>query len=183
MSNSATPKYPGSKKEGFTLLELVVVITIISTLVVVALGRFYKLMIDVERTSMEHDLGVMRSAIGLQVAGHFIAGDMAGLEQLTESNPMELLAEKPNNYLGAFSSYDLDQLETGSWIYDENAKILIYLVRNHVYFESALENPARVRFKIFPVYSDRITGIGKHRYISGLSLGPIEPYQWLSPWE
>jgi len=176
-------KHTSLRKGGFTLLELVVVITIISVLVVVALDRFYKLMIDVERTAMEHDLGVLRSAIGMQVAGHFVAGDMVGLQQLTESNPMDLLSERPNNYLGVFSSFDLDELKTGSWFYDDQAKVLIYLVRNQVYFNSMLDKPGRARFKISPVYSDRISGTNKSQYISGLSLKPLEEYRWISPWK
>jgi prepilin-type N-terminal cleavage/methylation domain-containing protein len=175
--------YMGSKQHGFTLLELVVVITIISVLLVVALERFYKLMVDVERTSMEYNLGAMRSAIGMQVAAHFVAGDLQGLTKLTESNPMKLLAEKPSNYLGSVGSPDLEELEKGSWVYDEKSQTLIYLVRNHVYFESVLDHPKRARFKIFPVYSDTIKGDIKRKYISGLSLREMEPYEWLRPWE
>ena len=172
-----------SKQHGFTLLELVVVITIISVLLVVALERFYKLMVDVERTSMEYNLGAMRSAIGMQVAAHFVAGDLQGIAILAESNPMELLAEKPSNYLGNVGSDDLRELEKGSWVYDEKSRTLIYLVRNHVYFESALDDPKRARFKIFPVYSDKIASDIKSKYISGLSLRELEPYEWLRPWE
>jgi general secretion pathway protein G len=96
---------------------------------------------------------------------------------------MDLLAEKPSNYLGAFSSYDLDELETGNWIYDVTSHTLIYLVRNHLYFKSELGDPSRARFKIFPVYSDRITGDIKREHISGLTLKKLEPYEWLKPWE
>jgi hypothetical protein len=96
---------------------------------------------------------------------------------------MELLAEKPTNYLGVLSSNELDRLEKGSWMYDANTQTLIYLVRNHTYFESALEDPKRARFKIFPVYSDRIAGDVKKKYISGLTLKRLEPYEWLSSWK
>jgi general secretion pathway protein G len=119
----------------------------------------------------------------MQVAGHFVADNMEGLQQLAESNPMDLLAEKPSNYLGAFSSYDLDELETGNWIYDDTSHTLIYLVRNHLYFESVLGDPSRAQFKIFPVYSDRISGEIKRKYISGLTLNSLETYEWLRPWE
>jgi prepilin-type N-terminal cleavage/methylation domain-containing protein len=168
-------------QRGFTFLELAVVISIISILGVVALNYYYKLLVDIERTSMARDLGVMRSAISMQVAGHFVAGDMAGLEKLVDSNPMDLLAEKPNNYLGVISHYTLDEIEKGSWFYDSGSQTLIYLVRNQVYFETGLEGPARARFKIMPVYSDRPGG-DKSKYISGLTLKELEPYRWLRPW-
>ncbi len=171
-----------SKQRGFTFLELVVVVSIISILGVVALNYYYKLMVDVERTSMERDLGVMRSAIGIQVAGHFVSGNMAGLEKLVDSNPMDLLAEKPSNYLGVISHYKVEEIEKGSWFYDSGARTLIYMVRNQLYFETELENPVRARFKIFPVYSDRERKGGTKKYISGLTLKGLEQYRWLRPW-
>ena len=173
---------PDSKQSGFTFLELVVVIFIISILGVVALNHYYKLLVDVERTSAEHDLGVMRSAISMQVAAHFVAGDMAGLKKLADSNPMDLLAETPNNYLGVLSHYQLDDLELGSWFYDSQKKVLIYLARNQVYLETDLKEPARIQFKIFPVYSERKQGNRTTKYISGLTLKALESYRWLRPW-
>ncbi len=171
-----------TRQRGFTFLELVVVIAIISILAVVALNYYYKLLVDVERTSMEHDLGVMRSAVSMQVAGHFAAGNMAGLKDLIDSNPMDLLAEKPNNYLGVISHYRLEDIEPGSWFYDGQAGVLVYLVRNQLYFETGLKGPARVNFKIFPVYSDRKQKDGVRKYISGLTLKSLQPYRWLRPW-
>ncbi|MFK5926751.1 MAG: type II secretion system protein [Desulfuromusa sp.] len=171
-----------SKQRGFTFFELVVVISIISVLAVVALNYYYKLLVDVERTSMEHDLGVMRSAISLQVASYYVAGNMAGLKGLADSNPMDLLVEKPNNYLGVISHYKLEDIEKGSWFYDSHAQLLIYMVRNQIYFETALQEPARIQFKISPVYSDKKQRGKVTKYISGLTLKELEPYRWLRPW-
>lgn len=169
-----------SRQRGFTFLELVVVITIISALGVVALNRYYKLLVDVERTSMEHDLGVMRSAISMQFAGYYVSGNLAGLNKLVDSNPMDLLVEKPNNYLGVISHYKIEDIEKGSWFYDNREQTLIYLVRNQLYFETKLAPPSRAQFKISPVYSD-MKGNEK-KYISGLTLKALEPYRWLRPW-
>ena len=171
-----------SKQRGFTFFELAVVIAIISILGAVALNYYYKLLVDVERTSMEHDLGVMRSAISMQVAGHFVAGNMAGLKKLVNSNPMDLLAEKPNNYLGVIDHYKIEDIEKGSWFFDSKAGILVYTVRNQLYFETDLGEPPRARFKIQLVYSDRTKGGGEKKYISGLTLQALEEYRWLRPW-
>ncbi|WP_321365638.1 type II secretion system protein [uncultured Desulfuromusa sp.] len=171
-----------SRQRGFTFLELVIVITIMSILGFVALNRYYKLLVDVERTSMEHDLGVMRSAVSMQVAGHYVAGNMAGLKKLAGSNPMDLLSEKPKNYLGVISHYKIEDIEKGSWFYDSKEQALIYLVRNQLYFVSDSEEPVRARFKIYPVYSDRLKEDQQRKYISGLTLQALEPYRWLKPW-
>ena len=168
---------------GFTFLELIVVITIISALAMVALDRYYKLLVDVERTSMEHDLGVLRSAIAMQVAGHYVAGNLSELTKLVGSNPMDLLAEKPSNYLGAISADRLAEIERGSWFYDTSSGTLVYLARNGLYFESPLREPARAGFKIFPVYSERGEEGAGQKYLSGLTLRALEPYRWLRPWD
>lgn len=168
---------------GFTFLELVVVILVISVLGAFALDRYHKLLVDVERTSMEHDLGVMRSAISMQVADHFVAGDLPGLRQLVGSNPMELLAEKPNNYLGVMTLETMNELPGGSWFYDDRQQALVYLVRNQNYFATTLDDPARVHFRIVPVFSDRAQGGGGEQYISGLRLKALDAYRWLRPWD
>jgi len=162
---------------GFSFLELLIVITVISLLIAVALNRFNRLLVDVERTSVEQDLGALRSAIGMQVAGHFLAGNMVGLQQLVNSNPMDLLAEKPRSYIGAVSHRDAGEVEKGSWYFDTDDKALIYLVVHQDYFASELK-PARARFRIYPVYSEKKQGAGTKSYLSGLSLRPIEPYHW-----
>ena len=172
----------GLSQRGFTLLELAVVVSIISILAVFALNRYYKLLVDVERNTLAYNLGAMRSAIGIQVADHYVRGDMAGLKQLIGSNPMDLLAEKPTNYLGVIFHYRLEDIERGNWFFDQTSRTLIYLVRNQLYFETLLGGPARARFKIFPVYSERLQGGVKTTYLSGLTLKELEPYRWLKPW-
>ncbi len=172
-----------SRHQGVTLFEMVVVISIISILAVVALERYYRLLVDVERTSMEYNLGVLRSGLSMQFAAYYVAGDMDGLKQLVDSNPMDLLAETPNNYLGVKREYDLRGLEKGSWFYDGKKNTLIYLVNNHLYFESGVDNLMGARFKVAPVYSSRIRNDKQTRYISGLYLQRLEEYRWLNPWE
>lgn len=165
-------------ERGFTLFELIVVIAIISVLAVVALDRYWQLLVDVERTSMQHDLGVMRSAMGMQVAEHYLTGNMDGLQLLVNSNPMDFLAEKPKNYLGVLSHREAGAIVDGNWYFDSDLKALIYLVINDQYFVSELK-PARARFKIYPVYSEKKQGSVSKAYQSGLSLRPMEPYRWL----
>lgn len=177
IANSGRLK-PISGNRGYTFLELVIVITIISILIAVALNRYSYLLVDVERTSMEHDLGVMRSAISMQVAAHYLDGNMDGLQLLVNSNPMDLLAETPKNYLGELSEVAAEEKEVGSWYFDADNGTLIYSVINQRYFESE-SSSGWVRFKISPVYSEKVLGTVKKAYLSGLRLRSIEPYRWL----
>ena len=169
-----------STPDGFTLFEVIVVIFVIGILGVVALDRYYKLLVDVERTSMEHDLGVMRSAISMQVANFYIQGDSASLKALIGSNPIDLLKDKPDNYVGRFSVAEVEKIAPGSWFFDPQQGVLNYLVRNQLYFKSDMDGPGMAQFRIES--GDSNSQRMKCSSIWGLQLNPLISYRWLSPW-
>jgi prepilin-type N-terminal cleavage/methylation domain-containing protein len=168
-------------QRGFTLLELTVVILVSSVVGVVALNYYYKLMVDIESTTVERDLSAVRSAIGLQIAAHYAAGKMAELENWTGGNPVELLVEPPGNYRGVIAGLG-SQLKTGSWYFDKSRGVLLYLVRNRFYFESELDDPARAEFQLEALFGERRQG-GPDSYVSGLRLNTLSSYRWGSPWD
>ena len=167
-------------QRGLTLLELVVTVLVISAVGLVALHYYYKLMVDIERTTMERDISAMRSAIGLQIAAHYAGGRMAELEGWTGGNPMVLLVEPPENYMGVVEQVDLE-LKKGSWYYDKSRGILVYLVRNRLFFETELDSPARAEFQLVAQFAEGQTASGQ-RQVRGLELRTIHPYRWVSPW-
>lgn len=172
----------GRFSRGFSLLELVIVIIIISVLLVVAISRLLALAVDAERVAMETVAGVVRSAIGIKVAEHIVNQDVPGLARLVGTNPMDRLAELPGNYLGVQDGVNPATLADGNWYYDRRDGTLVYLVRNTGFFRGGLDNPPRARFAIRLVYADRNgngtfdPGIDR---IEGLRLAPIEPYEWV----
>ncbi|WP_020675475.1 type II secretion system protein [Geopsychrobacter electrodiphilus] len=166
---------------GFTLFELVVVICIISTLAVVATGYYRKLLVQVEQTTVEYNVGTLRSALAMQFAAYYVAGRRDELPALIDSNPMEMLAQKPKNYLGSYFSGQQQNLPVGNWYFDSEKKLLVYLVKNSAYFSSPLTGKPRIRFKIQPVYADTVKGEQIKNYICGLELKSLEPYRWLPP--
>lgn len=173
----------GSKRKsgGFSLLELVVVIVLISFLVTLAISRLLAAQVDAERVTMETVAGTLRSAIGMKVAESIVKYQVPGLSKLEGSNPMDLLAETPRNYLGEFDGVDPSTLQDGSWYFDKRAKTLDYLVRNKGFFTGGASNPPRARFTMRLVYSDK-NGNGVFDRgvdeVQGLRLSPVEPYSW-----
>jgi general secretion pathway protein G len=167
--------------KGFSLLELVIVIVIISVLLVVAISRLLAVMVDAERVTMETVAGTLRSAVGIKVAESIVRARVADLPALEGSNPMALLAETPHNYLGELDGADPAQLEDGNWYYDKREKALVYLVRHKGYFSGGQPNPPRARFAVRLVYSDS-NGNGVFSpgvdEIQGLRLSAMEPYSW-----
>jgi len=169
-------------QRGLTLLELAMTILVISIVGLVALHYYYKLMVDIERTTMERDLSAMRSAIGLQIAAHYAGGRMAELEGWTGGNPMELLVEPPENYIGVIEQVD-SELKNGSWYFDKSRGVLVYVARNDLYFESELDSPPRAEFQLEARFSERQQGETAHGHVNGLELKTIHPFRWVSPWE
>ncbi|MGA9032236.1 MAG: prepilin-type N-terminal cleavage/methylation domain-containing protein [Sulfuricaulis sp.] len=172
---------PKRSSDGFSLLELVVVIVIISILLVVAISRLLALMVDAERVTMETVAGTLRSAIGMKVAESIVKSKVVDLRAYEGSNPMDLLAEVPRNYLGELDGANPASLEDGNWYFDKRDKTLVYLVRNKGFFTGGLSSPPRARFALRLVYSDK-NGNGKFDQgideIEGMRLSPVETYSW-----
>ena len=91
-SNKGIPRTGCRHGSGFSLLELVVVIAIISVLLAVAIVKLWPLQVEAERVAMEHVLGSLRSALGIKVADYFVRNDVAGVRTLTDTNPMDRLS-------------------------------------------------------------------------------------------
>lgn len=170
-------RYPSA----FSLVELVVVIVIISILMVVAISRLLALQVDAERVVMESVVGAIRSGLGIKVAQTIVKQNVNSLPDYENSNPINLLAEVPVNYLGEFEGPDPEALEKGSWYFDRSSRTLVYVVDNAAYFSGGVADPPRARFKIRLVYTDT-NGNGAYDSgidaIEGLRLAVVEPYRW-----
>ena len=166
---------------GFSLFELLVVIVIVSILMVIAISRLLALQVDAERVVMESVVGAIRSGLGIKVAQAIVKQNVNSLPEYENSNPMNLLAEVPVNYLGEFEAPDPYALEKGSWYFDRSSRMLIYIVDNTAYFSGGVAEPSRARFKIRVVYTDA-NGNGIYDSgidaIEGLRLAVVEPYRW-----
>ncbi|MES2318336.1 MAG: type II secretion system protein [Pseudomonadota bacterium] len=117
------------KQGGFTLLELAVTVIIIAVLAGALLSRVTIYQEEAERVAMENVVGVLRSALGMK-AGQLVAqGRGAELSKLLTINPMELLAQKPANYLGEYYSPQKAKISRGNWYFNRKLLLLVYIAR------------------------------------------------------
>jgi prepilin-type N-terminal cleavage/methylation domain-containing protein len=164
---------------GLTLIELAVVLVVIAILAAVALHKLWPIQADAERTALENMVGGLRSALGTNVASYIAKGDLRGAQVLAGSNPMELLAEPPQNYRGVLDGEPA--VEDGEWYFDRVRGELAYRVRNAELFRGGSGPPTEARFSIRPVYEDRNRNgrfdAGDMFY--GVRLEVITPYRWV----
>ena len=139
---------------GFTMLELVVVIIIISILGLFAMNRFWSLRIAAERASVKQVTGNIRSALGMEVARYALDNRLAELPRLDGSNPMLLLAQTPVGYIGE-SAPDAAAITDGSWYFDPGTRTLNYRVSYRKNFDGRPEALPPHRWRITLVYRDR----------------------------
>lgn len=143
------------KQRGFSLLEMVIAITLVVLLYVTMLEKLLPLRGDAEVAAVATVVGTMRSALGLEVADRLVDGGFGSIGHLKDSNPMTLLAEIPENYLGEVAGVDPANLPAGHWYFDSASHELVYLVRYTEYFRTELPGPPRMVFRVDVVYNER----------------------------
>jgi hypothetical protein len=126
---------------------------------------------DAERLNMERVVTVLRHAVINEYARNGARGfDMAS--KLLASNPMNLLVEKPTNYLGEFSR-DPYHVTPGYWYFAKDSGLLIYQVKAKDRFKSSVKGMSQARFKIqAEATPDKASTHVAVRFVV------VEPYAW-----
>ena len=167
-------------QQGFTLLELVVVIIIISILGIFAIDRIFVIRIAAEQASVKQIIGTIKSALGLEVARLVLGGNMLAVAKLEKTNPILLLSQAPNNYLG--EKNDGRHInDAGVWYFDKKQKVLVYNVTYKETFKTTLKGTPRIQHQIKLVYNDRNKNKRfdiDYDSIAGLDIFPTEKFSW-----
>jgi prepilin-type N-terminal cleavage/methylation domain-containing protein len=136
-----------SRLAGFTLLECVVAAAVFALLVAAFAQRVLFYNAEAERVAVQQLTGALRTALHVRSAGQLANGNGAQLLALTQANPMDLLSEKPVNYLGEYYSPAIDELPRGNWFFDRSDRTLIYLPENRQNFSASTLNFLKFKVK------------------------------------
>jgi len=165
---------------GFTLIELVIVIIIISVLAGLLLNRFLFYQEQAEKTAMEQVAGAIQSALVMEYGKILIRGRPADALALARDNPMNWLQKKPRNYVGEY--YDPTPLTTrsGNWLFDLKSRDLIYVVRSANYFKPGKDGKKWIRFHVALNYDTARLPSSQSAAseLTGTLFEPVEPYLW-----
>lgn len=167
-------------QKGFTLLEMVIVITMIGYLAIIILDRLWKYRIYAEEAAVTATVGNIRSALGLEVAKLAVRGQAKNIALLDKTNPMLLLAQKPYNYIGEFKNNN-DINKTSVWYFNTQEASLNYVVNYPNNFKSNVKGIKRTRHQLKVIFTDQNNNKRFDRgtdNINGLDLIANEPYHW-----
>jgi prepilin-type N-terminal cleavage/methylation domain-containing protein len=171
-------------ERGFSLLELLIVVVIISVLLVVAIDRLLRLRFEAERVTVQSVIAALRSGLYIEFAAAAAGGQQARIEAARGSNPMARLAEKPEGYAGEFFGPDPRLFAPGTWYFDTRDRALVYVVRFPEQFTTPLGGPPRLRLAVEPDFDD-LDRNGRfdpgRDPVRGLRLAALEPYYWKVP--
>lgn len=168
-------------QQGFTLLEFVVVILLISTLGAVLLDRVQIYQEAAEKTAMEQTAGIVRSALHLQIAGRLLKGSVESVRGLQTDNPMDWLAELPPNYVGVRFAPKAEEVPRGSWYFDLSDQQLVYRPRRAEHLAPNAAGQREVRYRVEVVYEKvaKEQAIkAENKEVQGVILALVEPYRW-----
>jgi len=173
------------KDAGYSLFELVVVVTLIAILAAVLLNYVLEYSERAEKAAMEQVASAIRAGLQFRVAGLIVRNADAEIPKLADQNPMDWLSEKPHIYAGEFNGVPpLDLVLPRSWYYDSRDKRLVYRVQRARHLDSPGNPENDVRFKVWveegalpdaEMLAEPLRGIRRAEF------APVTPYRWFIP--
>lgn len=166
---------------GFSLLELVIVVIAVGLLAGVALDRLLPIIGRAQRAAFMQVKSQLSSALLLEAADRITRGETAALAELAGSNPMALLLEAPDNYLGVLDAEHGRAAPGHTWHYDAGRGVLVYRVGSYTRFEPLDGLADRIELGVHLVYDDRdADGVFDAWFdrFEGLRLDALHPYRW-----
>lgn len=126
---------------GFTLFELIVVISLVGVLATVAFSRFRGLQEEAEAAAVEANVAAIRAALLIRSTELAAGNRWLEMTSLRRQNPFLLLESPPGNYAGESN----ESWTPGNWYYVPAEAAILYAVRQGDGFRSG-DGGAVMRF-------------------------------------
>jgi hypothetical protein len=163
------------RERGASLLEVMLVLALLVIFIWIASLRMIELRTAAERTGVEHTIGVLHSALGMQMAATVVRQGMDGLLALQQINPMELLDPPPANYLGELEQAPSEPV-IGSWYFNREQRELVYQLRYPQQLQTPQGlQPGAIHLQLRAVY-EQVDGEKRLRRIG---IEPVYDYEWI----
>jgi general secretion pathway protein G len=165
---------------GFTLLELIVAISIVAILAGLFLVRIPFYQEQAEKTAMEQVAGAVQSALVLRIGTLLTRGaaNEKELKALASDNPINWLQQKPRNYAGEFFDPDLQTIAPGRWLFDLKTRDLVYVPDHAEFLKAGSDGKKWIRFHVKLDYEPALGREKGAKELAAALLEPVEPYHW-----
>jgi general secretion pathway protein G len=163
------------RASGFSLLELVVCIIIVSVLAAVLLNRLAYYQELAEKAAMESMLRTIKTGLQIRLAELIVTNRQSQAGQLVTEDPFRWLDDKQPNYGGRYRAPP----DAGAWYFDAGTRELAYVVQTGDRLEFVGGGKAReLRFRALLLKDKvRTTGI-EVESVTGITLIPARRYRW-----
>lgn len=170
---------PKSSK-GFTLLELIAVISIIAVLAGLFLVRVPYFQERAEKAAMQQVEGALQSALVMRYGSLLTRGaaNEKELSLLATDNPITWLQQKPKNYIGEFYDPTPGAIAPGNWMFDLKSRELIYVLNRAENFTPGSDGRKWIRFHARLGYEPAL-GRPEGKELATTLFEPVEPYRWV----
>jgi general secretion pathway protein G len=158
----------GRRAGGFTLVELVVVLVVVSVLAAVAVERLFYYQERAEKVAMLANLEAFRMGLRVQVAELMTTNRADRIGTLEGANPISWMEQAPPGWMGEYRAPP----PPGSWSYATATHELVYMPQNDRYLRA---NGKDLRFKVVLRYAPNGAG---GQALAWATLAPVAPYQW-----
>ena len=136
-----------------------------------------------EKAAMESTHALLQAGMTLRASALFIKGTGADVNALSDQNPMDWLAERPANYLGAFLGAPPEGSPSGVWYFDSAARLLVYRPQRHGHLLAGPDGRYDIRFRAVADYGPVQIGAASGATVPGLRtlrIAATRPYVWFS---
>jgi len=166
---------------GFTLIELIVVITVIVILAGLFLVRIPGYQEQAEKAAMQQVEGALQTALVLRYGALMTRGaaNEKELSALAADNPMNWLQRLPPNYRGEYYDPTPRTVAPGNWMFDLKSRDLIYVVDHGDAFTPGKDGKKWIRFHARLGYAPMLGQAQAGKELVSTLFEPTEPYHWL----
>lgn len=172
-----------NSQSGFTLFELIVVISIISVLAATFFNRVLYYQEQAEKTAMVEVAAAIQTSLIMQYGRMLIHGRENEVSTLAAENPINWLLKKPPNYAGEFFAPTPSSVHPGNWVFDLKSHELIYIPSLTGHLTPGKDGYKWIRYRVSlkydPVYNPSGSAEKAKEFI-GVLFEQVEPNLWSS---